>query len=806
MSKPKKTLPRRTNESELEARIHEAVRRAFPWLEESELQHQTKFTLRVGRSPVVVGERAQSRTEARSDVIIYHKGKPLAVLELKRPGLKLTREDEEQGLSYAALLRPNPPLVVVTNGHDVRLLESHSGEEWTPGEPSEAALAELLESASRSAAADLRDAVNTLMGSGNGWVPAVRAATSTLIQDLTGAWDDSRLPFVADFLIPREATDQVLSSLRDGRKLVIVEGAPLAGKSSVLRDLAVRTSAGNKFAILLIEGGTGAGGGILRSLANLLNDALGWPVGPEDARTWLRRLSTRTGGSGGPALVLAIDGVDWEEHYVRAEIEELISGQYGSGLRLVVAVDEAMADRMVRSGRHLNPIGRKAKRVQVESLNDNEFESAAEVLWNLRFDMTVGASHSEDLRVPWVLRSLAARYAVQPEHGNERLAAALPPLLSLDLIDLARERFRDDHDLRIRLREVARAVLRDTEDRSRPVELLLESVATFVVRRSTLLDVARQEDVNFLVGEGVLKLTVGSGDEGIYVVRMPELAAASMAGLVAEDLAVRMGQDSAGETAAAWLVSHAQSLPLGDVIAARALLDVAARTGALPLNLIEHLVQRPPKTEPLKPGRYAAHVAQFGFVDVTVEPSGSLVDTATRGKRLHVPAEDLQRDAPEMYVDVYPWLILSHLAGVPMVAVRAGGVAPDPDDLRNRLDIALLLRVGQYPKVLRRPAKDPERSSVLTHSLPGGVAVVCHKQGVVEPIAFSILALLSSAGAGATEVVEEAVRTVSLPLLMRMYIALGVLAESADAGKAAWAVRMRDELVGPPLRGSLLLH
>jgi type I site-specific restriction endonuclease len=74
-----------------------------------------------------VGGEPVSRIESRSDVLVSHNGKPLAVLELKRPGQALTESDEKQGLSYAALLHPPPPLVVVTNGSDTRILDSYSG-------------------------------------------------------------------------------------------------------------------------------------------------------------------------------------------------------------------------------------------------------------------------------------------------------------------------------------------------------------------------------------------------------------------------------------------------------------------------------------------------------------------------------------------------------------------------------------------------------------------------------------------------------------------------------------------------------
>lgn len=139
--------------------------RAFPWLQREAFSHQKRFHLQVGRAGVTVDGEVASRVDARADVIVSHDDRPLAVLELKRPGEKLTREDEQQGLSYAALHHPHPPLVVVTNGSDVKVLDSYSGEEWKPEGAPEQRLAALFANASRAAALDLSKAVEVLLGS-----------------------------------------------------------------------------------------------------------------------------------------------------------------------------------------------------------------------------------------------------------------------------------------------------------------------------------------------------------------------------------------------------------------------------------------------------------------------------------------------------------------------------------------------------------------------------------------------------------------------------------------------------------------
>ena len=116
------TLP---TEADLEARIEAAVRAAFSWLPPDGLKHQTKFEFKFGHSTVSINGAEVSAAHARLDILVSYRDVPLAVMELKREGLPLTRDDEDQGLSYARMLHPRPPLVVVTNGSETKTLETH---------------------------------------------------------------------------------------------------------------------------------------------------------------------------------------------------------------------------------------------------------------------------------------------------------------------------------------------------------------------------------------------------------------------------------------------------------------------------------------------------------------------------------------------------------------------------------------------------------------------------------------------------------------------------------------------------------
>ncbi|MDD9993335.1 MAG: type I restriction enzyme HsdR N-terminal domain-containing protein [Rhodospirillales bacterium] len=277
-------------EADLEARIHSALQLAFPWLHATSIRHQTTFSVSVGQKNLQVDGKVNYDARGRADILLKWGKRPLAILELKRPGLTLKYEDDTQGLSYARLLDPQAPLVVVTNGTDLRLLETHSGQPWNPEEPSEKEFVNLLRSASLAATGNSKFAISTLMGTNSQiWMQAIRETSNEIITEMSGSWGDSLKPFVPEFLIPRTATRLVLQELNKDTKLVLVEGPPLIGKSNVLRQLSLETSASGELVVLFLEGDSGSG--ILQQTADILSRSLNWPLGQVEVRQWLSCLS-----------------------------------------------------------------------------------------------------------------------------------------------------------------------------------------------------------------------------------------------------------------------------------------------------------------------------------------------------------------------------------------------------------------------------------------------------------------------------------------------------------------------------------
>ena len=448
-------------EADFEADLQAALRRAFPWLTQGSIKHQTKFSFTWGRATIKVDGREQAKTHARADVLLYSGEQPLAVLELKRPGHAIVQTDIDQGLSYARMLHPRPPLVVIANGQDdPYLLETHTGIPWKAADHTQASFEKLLQAATHVATEDLKRAIETLMGSNAAtWLQAIRETSRLTLLEMSGHWNERLLPFVPEFLIPRNATAEATVLLKEGKRLIFIEGPPLSGKSNVLRELTVQAGATDDRAVLFIETETGAG--VYRTVATALANAIAWPISDDEARNWLLRLSK----SAGPSLVLAIDGLSIERDAIRDEIADLTSHQFGDSLQVVVSLDDTLADRVVlnSTGRKLSAIGRRASRIAIGALDEDEFGEAVRLLESHRIGIMKGGEKSPELRLCWVLRAIVSQIAGDSRHPTRNLIVGVPPLLGLGLIEHARATFRDDETRRL-LRETAEAVLLDARD------------------------------------------------------------------------------------------------------------------------------------------------------------------------------------------------------------------------------------------------------------------------------------------------------------------------------------------------------
>jgi len=783
------TVARTTTESteaDLEAAIDAALCRVFAHLARSALQHQVTFKIRLGHTEILIDAKSSWSLHGRADILVSFAGRMLAVLELKRRDLKLTDDDRDQGLSYARVVEA--PLVVVTNGDDVQIF-TRTGERWSPTDASEERVNALLAAASRVAADDLRKAVVTLLGpESTVWASAIRAATNRVIEDQCGDWGDALRPFVAGYLIPREATREVLVQLRRGAQAVIVSGAPLSGKSNVIREVATELGQSSEFAVVAVEADS-THAGIFQTIANTVDDSFGWPASVPEIRSWLRnlgRLSSR------PALVIAVDGMSGERSQLTSDIEELLSGGYGTNVRLILAIDDTNVEKLTltKSRRSKTRLGRRATIVGVPSkLTRNEFQEALKILETHRVTFMDGCLAAPEFRIPWVLRALAADVVAADDHLDENKLAFLPSSLGIRLLQQVQHRFDGDVELRRQYHDLALAILADNSG-SRPPWLALLSSEIFLVRRKAVTDHLDQTDVTDLCSQGLLK-TGEYSDESIFVPRLQELLAATVAKALSKELQSQLVR--APKSAADWIVSQSSKLPLGDVIAALAIVDAGSSTG-LPIEFVSALVDIRPKSEPPAPGTRAVASVGGRVLDVEFNSGGSMTISAP-GQVPRIIHPDPEEGLGAL-LDVGAWLILSYLAAVPFAVSSNGKVAK-----LSSLDVALEIASSPFPLV--KPGADPDQWIHYVHEVPGFGSILCYDNGIIEPITLSLFEVLAREGSTAQPWLEDAVKRGCYAMLARLDVALREVSRLANVELSSWATEARETLIGPAMRDLL---
>ncbi len=278
-SKKLKTQPPAVRpEAELESRLAAALTQAFPNIGRDQLVEQRNFTVRLGHETHTFDSAALWKKAGRADILLFHGERPLAVLEIKREDLALTADDYAQAQSYANQITPRPPLVIVSNGVDTRVYDANTGAIWAGGDDAQAAVCQLLANAAKVAVADMRWAIEALMGRETEvWTRAVRGCTARLIAELTDPPGEHGRPFAQNLLFPRIAAHRATKSLKEGPTFTVVEGPPVGGKSSLLRELALRTELSEDLAVLMLRG---FGPGLYRAVANLFAAKLDWTFLP----------------------------------------------------------------------------------------------------------------------------------------------------------------------------------------------------------------------------------------------------------------------------------------------------------------------------------------------------------------------------------------------------------------------------------------------------------------------------------------------------------------------------------------------
>lgn len=765
-------------EAQLQAYVLGLAREAFPHENADSFTVETRLKVRFGRSEHDHNGSAFWEAEGRADLLIFHKGRPLAVVELKREDKALSDKDLKQGQSYAAVLNPRPPLVIVSNGNETWIRQAENGEPLDPGADGAKVIEKIFSNIGKLAASNSSWAIEVLMGpEANIWVEAVRRRTDELIKKMTGDPRDALMPFGEGCLFPRRATSQ-LASLLAVEKAVVIEGPPLSGKSNVLREFASAMRGSPRWAMLMVNGAT-PGPGLFQRLANVLGAALEWKLNADDVRTWLRRMSD---SSRGPVLVLAVDGVK-PGSAIANDIEELAETGFGDGLRVVACLDRAkdiLRDSTGRSGTALSSI---AKVIQVGPLDDDEFNFIQQELEKERIVFHGGAELSDEYRAPAFLRFVLASRPAPAREGN---AHFLPACMPLTYIVNAKTRFNDLHDVTRLHRLLARDALVD--DKIVSPELALAQAHAYVVRRDAL-STAGEDAAVTLENQGWVSFSRDDRGEDLVSFRVPQLFMSELAHQLSAALENIIDENL--EEAAALLIRQSGRFFLGDIIGASAIIELGKKRQGLPFSLTSRLVNDQPEIGSTAGTQFIMQMPDGTPTRFKVTEDGAIAGADDYGNEIELHSFVEEGEVLPAYVNLTSWMILSHLAWLPMTI---GG------SIEDRVDIQLFLTLGQCRMPLIRWGG---QSSIRMHSIrslgsSGHVLSIQH--AFAEPLASGMQAMFMRDWKNLDFFFERLVAADALPLTVRVHNVLCSLRGATAEGVAAWVDEKLASVIKPLLR------
>ena len=700
------------NEATLEARVNAEIQKQFPSIAKVRITHQKNLNLRVGhRTDIKMGGLEQAKATGRLDILLSFEDRPLAILELKDPGKSLTDDDRDQGLSYAKLLTPQAPLVIVSNGEEAEFYQTFDGAIWNPTSKDEEAVHSLFSHALSSAAGEMEEAIQILMGKQpHIWKALFQKYTEAALRQITGEINQYTHPLSMDFVIERNVVGKIVNSITDGDTLLALIGPPLSGKTNAISQFCMTADKEGIVPIYIDAQNTSYG--IFQHIANQFTREYYVKVGPSDIRQWIFNGSKSLSGR----LAIIIDG--WTAGIsgtLKEDVDELINFlQPDLPTSVLLCMDDtAFQEIKTTPGKPTcSAIGRNAKVIPLSFLDDNEFKSVRQLFYD-KFQTVFhhGAQYNLDYRIPRLLRLLAdmvnqneSEVFVDKDYSKIKVLPSVTNFLIFGSWDL----YISHPEIEGYFQDLARAYISDRDSRIDDPTLSIMSHGKGHIVRETAEKVIGHDKLTKMREQGHIGIVKGPSGKVLILPKIPEfLAAAASYVIAAECLAI--ANKNGVDEAYSFLVKQSDSFPYGDVVGGRAILEISKRDYGLANSISDRLLKDEPEE---------SHLSEDSQVMMYFEEVGKV--------NVH-----FGKGTDELVIgNIQPWNILSQISSY---AIRIG---------QNSVDSQLMVmaRVGSYPRTLLRPypSSIKQNPGFHVHEMTEHGSVLCHQSGIIEPITFAI--------------------------------------------------------------------
>jgi hypothetical protein len=776
-------VERTMNEATFEAHLAGTLKEMFPTIDETRIHTQKTFTLKFGHAIHPVDGPA-SYIKGRADIILFLDDVPTVLFELKRPDLSLTEDDVAQGISYARLHEPMIPIVVVTNGADVRIHSSFDRSNIGGSTLDEERIAKIIKISAEQARLGREEAIrNLLEGSPTTWAHALRSRTDHSLAELRGSSKDLTRPLCSDFRFPRRATVALAAGFAVGQRSLALVGPPLSGKTNVISELCDRSE---EFGLAPLYIDCADAEDLLEEIVAALSESFGASISKDTLSQWLR-IGAGEVSRTRPRLVLVLDSLSPEESAPLVKQATNILRNAGPNIAILLALTESGLETIrVTPGRTtFSKLGRDTKIVPLERLDGDEIDAAATTLLHqTRIAIPPGSRFELTMHDPRTIRLMIAMHGGRLD-VPEGQYVTLPSIVPSNVLKKLWATTTETTELRADLLSLANAYLEEIEGEGRTAELILASMGIGSMSLRTVESNVTEAGFERLLKQGHIK-RFSLGDEIIIVPTVPGLLSAALPTVIRPRI-IEIARSEGHDAATLYLLRTTRDVALGDRVAAIVLEQLLAHESELLSSIVSAFITDEPLEEKMYDGNFLIQLPNGQQADMRYA-NNSITITLPGGEEAVIPMEDEEGEG-RFATNLHPWNILSHLAYVPMWIETERGP--------GWLGTVIMNRVGRYRGTLKSfgPATLGEQNAVYQHWLPGFGEVPCPSQGIVEPIVYAMQVAIQNAGEEMEAFVEQALAAGDPALLLRLQTAAASLDTIVDSEIRGRAQKMNERLL-----------
>lgn len=744
------------NEAELESRIATLLLTIFPTFKEAKVLQQKYFTIKLGRHDLTVDLKNPSDypTKAIFDVLLTIDDVNIILLELKKEGLQLNTEDVDQGISYARLLHPMPPLTIISNGQESIFYNTYTKEKLSIESVDNQYIQSLIDNSFALAMNDFKDAINVLLNKDTElFSKVINSISQQKFERLSGSVGDFKKAICPEFIIQRHIINDINEQFSNNHSLVGIIAPAFSGKTCLLFEFFQHTKS-QKNHLLYIDCND-HNYSILQELANNFSQESKLNITKERIREWL--LSALNDSS----FYLLIDNLNMDiPDSIKSEIIELIDMFRNGSNRMLYTIDEFNYEKAskIDSRQYSTIIGEESTILYLEELNNNEYDIANKLLYEkFKIHIENGGQSTPVYRNPRNLRIIIDIYT-DGNNTNPLPVGQFIKVLSVpDINHLTKISRKEIYGNAIYsfYKKITQCYFLEEEKRAANPEFTLLSTGSGAISIETFKQ-HFPDEFDKLMNSGSIIIREIKEDFFIIIPKMHELIARHSIELIKEEIIKFQQEEKDYVKISKRFIELTTNLPYNDIVGAGVLLELATHEHIdLFSEIIQELLKLPPTIENVADGTTVLmYFEDKGFqqVELNFGDNGSFIS------------------------DFLPFPILSQLAGYPLAM-------ENPENYNKyAFHLTMLRTLGSYKHYLLRPdtTKLEDMKSIISHDLPDGGTVVCEVQGIIEPIVQSLQKCFFEIPEEFEILCDEAMDEKNIHLLWRIYLALYPITSIAD--------------------------